>query len=271
MYLTFLLCFFTADGESRPLSTWIVSVNCHLHTGEKIWAQLLNKNLLRSVQCGRKCRCWAGVAGGVKAWVIIFPSQLLTFHELLWGPDCQQERREALQWMSSGVHETRSICHWKVMLLFWWSSYRIAFCFMSFHRCFRVSEWQVEPEWPSLCWRYSAISAGNLYDSFPLSSSTSLLEALSSCTLALLGTAALEAEGAVMLWWLQRLGARIHSQMLVDSASLVEFLRRRADQEEGMVLPGWKRLVRRVRRRCTGGETTPETGTVHLKDGMPKT
>ncbi len=145
------------------------------------------------------------------------------------------------------------------------------FCFMSFHHWESVSEWQGKPAWPSLCWRYSAISAGNLSDSSPSSSSTWLLGALSSCTLASLGTAALEPERAGTLWWLQRWAAGRHCQMLEGSASWVECLRRPAGQDGGLALHGWKKPDRRTRRMCAEGETIPTTGTVHLKDAMPKT
>ena len=74
------------------------------------------------------------------------------------------------------------------------------FCFMSFHHRESVSEWQGEPTWPSLCWRYSATSAGNPCDSFPSSSSTWRPGASCFCTPALSGTAAPEPEGAGTRW-----------------------------------------------------------------------
>lgn len=141
---------------------------------------------------------------------------------------------------------------------------------MSFPHWESVSEWQGEPAWPSLCWRYSATSAGNLSDSFPSSSSTWLPAASSSCTLALSGTAAPEPEGAGTLWLLQRWAAGL-CQTLGGLASWVECLRRRAGLDGGMALRGWKRPDMRAMRQWAGGETTPATGTVHLKDAMPKT
>ena len=139
---------------------------------------------------------------------------------------------------------------------------------MSFHHCESVSERRGEAAWPRLCWRYSAISAGSLSDSSPSSSSTWPPGASSSCTLASSGTAAPGAEGAGSLWQLQRWAAGLPHQTLEGTPSRAECLRRHARLAGGMAPPGWRKGARRERR---GGETTPATGTVHLKDAMPKT
>lgn len=142
---------------------------------------------------------------------------------------------------------------------------------MSFYHQESESKWPGESAWPRLCWRYSVISAGNLSDSFPSSFSTWPPGASSSCTLALSGTAAPVVGGAGTLWQLQRWAAGLYRQALGGLASWAECLRRHAGPAGGMALHGWRRLGMTARRQCAGGGTTPATGTVHLKDAMPRT
>lgn len=143
-------------------------------------------------------------------------------------------------------------------------------CFMTFHPRGSVSEWQGEPAWPSLCWSYSAISAGNPCDSFPSSCSTWPPGASSSCTLASSGAAAPGPVAAETLWWLRKRGAELQRQAPGASASWAECLKRPGGPDAGTAPRGWRGPDRRARRRCAGGDTTPTTGTGPLKDAVPK-
>lgn len=144
------------------------------------------------------------------------------------------------------------------------------FIFMIFHHWASVSEWLGEPAWPSLCWRYSATSAGNLCDSSPSSSSTWPPGASFFCTLASSGTTVLEPEEAETLLLLRKWAAGLH-RTLGDLASWVGCLRKNGEVDGGSVPLGWRKLDRRALGWWAGGETTPATGTARWKDAMPKT
>lgn len=221
----------------------------------------------------------------------------------LWGFDCRWERTQPLTWtQSAGKHrgphaehhtyETedsyirQESCdrlddlHTRLRHSDWlffsplpwvgpWGGSRqradIDSCFMSFPHCEGVSKWQREPAWPSLSWEYSAISAGNLSDSSPSSSSTWRLEASSSCTRALSGTEALAPAGPGSLWWRRRRAAEPRRQTPGGSASLAGCFGRRTGRVGNSDPAGWERADVRA-----GGRSIAATGTVHSRVATPK-
>lgn len=112
------LSVFTADGESCPLSTPIISVNSRSHR-ELRTAELLNKNPPSfSFGVGESAELSevVGGKGGRRKQhrAIVFPSELLTFQEVLPGAGCQRECSDALTWAGSAQMSSFSLARLEV-------------------------------------------------------------------------------------------------------------------------------------------------------------